>query len=78
MARPPAAELARAFGGFVLGALLSVFLPPLAFAMALVLAGVIVWARLRHEDVSPVTALAVGFLLAVAAYLVLLVLSLLA
>ena len=43
------AGAARAVGGFVLGALMVVFLPPLAFAMALVLGGVVLWARLRQR-----------------------------
>ena len=75
MTGPSGAEVARGIGGFVLGGLLSVFLPQLAIAMALVLAGVVVWARLRHEDVSSITAPAVGYLASVAAYVVLVVSS---
>jgi hypothetical protein len=39
--------------------------------MALVLAGVLVWARLRQEDVQALKGLASGFLFAVLAYVVL-------
>jgi hypothetical protein len=46
--------------------------------MAVVLAGVLVWARLRHEDVEALSALAPGFLVAVVAYVVLAVVSVLA
>ena len=46
--------------------------------MALVLAGVLLWARLRHEDVETLAALAPGFLVAVLAYVVLAVVSVLA
>lgn len=70
-----AAALGKGVGGFVLGAVLSIFMPPLAFAMALVLAGILVWARWRDQDVQPVTALAAGFLVAVTAYLALAVLA---
>ena len=69
---------ARAVAGFVLGGLLAVFVPPLALAIALVLGGVLLWARLRHEDVQPLTALATGFLAAVLAYLALAVVAALA
>jgi hypothetical protein len=62
------ADPARALGGFALGAVMVVFLAPLAFAIALVLGGLIVWARLRRQDVEPLTALATGFLVAVVAY----------
>ena len=65
---------AQAGGGFVLGALMAVFLLPLAFAIALVLGGVLAWTRLRGEDeqqqvMTPVTG---GFVAAVAAYVLLL------
>ena len=73
-----AVKVARAVTGFVLGAVLVVLLPAIAIAMALVLAGVLVWARLRHEDVEALTALAPGFLVAVLAYVVLAVASVLA
>jgi hypothetical protein len=63
-----AAALGKGVAGFVLGALLSIFMPPLAFALALVLGGILLWARWRHQDVQPVTALAAGFLVAVTAY----------
>lgn len=62
------AAAARALGGFALGALMVVFLPPLAFAIALVLGGLVLWARLRRQDVQPLTALAAGYLLAVVIY----------
>jgi hypothetical protein len=63
------ADTARALGGFALGAVMVVFLPPLAFAIALVLGGLMLWARLRHEDVQPLTALASGYVVAVVVYL---------
>ena len=68
----------RVVVGFVLGAVLVVLMPTLGLAMALVLAGVLVWARLRHEDVQALTGLATGFLVAVLAYVVLAVVSVLA
>ena len=71
-----AVKVARAVAGFVLGAVLVILMP--AIAMALVLAGVLVWARLSHEDVEALTALAPGFLVAVLAYVVLAVASVLA
>jgi xanthine/uracil/vitamin C permease (AzgA family) len=73
-----AVKVARAVAGFVLGAVLVVLMPALGIAMALVLAGVLVWARLRNEDVETLTALAPGFLVAVLAYVVLAVVSVLA
>ena len=63
------AAAARALGGLALGAVMVVFIPPLAFAIALVLGGVVLWARLRHQDVQPITAVAAGFLVAVVIYL---------
>jgi hypothetical protein len=71
-------DVARAVAGFVLGAVLVVLMPALGLAMALVLAGVLAWARLRHEEAGTLTALATGFLLAVLAYVVLAVASVLA
>ncbi len=73
-----AVNVARAVAGFVLGGVLVVLMPALGIAMALVLAGVLVWARLRHEDVETLAALAPGFLVAVLAYVVLAVVSVLA
>jgi hypothetical protein len=67
---------AKAGGGFVLGALMAVFLLPLAFAIALVLGGVVAWSRLRGEDDQQVmTPVAVAFVAAVAAYVVLLLVA---
>jgi len=57
-----AVKVARAVAGFVLGGVLVVLMPALGIAMALVLAGVLVWARLRHEDVETLKALAPGFM----------------
>ena len=64
--------------GAALGAVLVFFMPALGLAMALVLAGVLVWARLRQEDVQALTGLATGFLVAVLAYVVLAMVSVLA
>jgi hypothetical protein len=61
-------DAARALGGFALGALMVVFIPPLAFAIALVLGGLVLWARLRRQDMQPLTALAAGYLVAVVIY----------
>ena len=72
-----AVTVGRAVVGFVLGAALVFLMPALGLAMALVLAGVLVWARLRHEDVQALTGLASGFLLAVLAYVALAVVSVL-
>ena len=71
-------SVARAVGGFVLGAVLVVLMPALGLAMGLVLAGVLVWGRVRDEDVGALAALAPGFLVAVLAYVVLAVVSVLA
>jgi inner membrane protein involved in colicin E2 resistance len=68
------AVLVRSAVGFVLGAVLAVFAPPLSFAIALVLAGVVLWGRLRNEEAQRLTAPATGFLLAVGAYVLLAVL----
>jgi hypothetical protein len=73
-----AVKVARAVAGFVVGGVLVVLMPALGIAMALVLAGVLLWARLRHEDVKTLSALAPGFLVAVLAYVVLVVVSVLA
>jgi xanthine/uracil/vitamin C permease (AzgA family) len=73
-----AVTVGRAVVGFVLGAVLVVLMPALGLAMALVLAGVLLWARLRREDVQALTGLASGFLVAVLAYVVLAVVSVLA
>ena len=66
---------AKVVAGFVLGALLAIVMPPLTVAMALVLGGVLVWARLRGEDVGQLTPVAGGFLAAVAAYVLLAVVT---
>jgi xanthine/uracil/vitamin C permease (AzgA family) len=73
-----ALTVGRAVVGFVLGAVLVVLMPALGLAMALVLAGVLLWARLRREDVQALTGLASGFLVAVLAYVVLAVVSVIA
>ena len=70
--------MARVVVGFVLGAVLVLLMPTLGLAMALVLVGVLVWARLRREDVQALTGLASGFLVAVVAYVALAVVSVLA
>jgi hypothetical protein len=69
------ASLLRGVLGFVLGGVMSVFMPPLAFAIALVLGGLMAWARLRHLDEQPMTALAAGFVIAVATYVGLAILA---
>ena len=46
-------------------------MPPLTVAMALVLGGVLLWARLRGEGMGQLTPVAGGFLAAVAAYVLL-------
>jgi hypothetical protein len=73
-----AVAVGRVVVGFVLGAVLVVLMPTLGLAMGLVLAGVLVWARLRQEDVQALTGLGTGFLVAVLAYVVLAVVSVLA
>ena len=70
-ATDPLVPVAKGLAGFVLGGVMSVFVPPLAFAMALVLGGVLLWSRLRGEDVKALSLLAAGYLVAVAAYVVL-------
>lgn len=66
---------AQGVAGFVLGAVMTIALGPLGLAIALVLAGILVWARVRHQDVSALTPGAVGYLVAAAAYVVLVVLA---
>ena len=66
---------AQGAGGFVLGALLTIVVPPLGVAIALVLAGILVWARLRHQDVGSLSPAAGGYRVAVAAYVLLAVLA---
>ena len=73
-----AVTVGRVVVGFVLGAVLVVLMPALGLAMGLVLAGVLVWARLRKEDAGALTGLAAGFLVAALAYVVLAVVSVLA
>ena len=73
-----AVTVGRVVVGFVLGAVLVVLIPTVGLAMGLVLAGVLVWAHLRQEDVQALTGLASGFLVAVLAYVVLVVVSVLA
>jgi len=73
-----AVTVGRGVVGFVLGAVLVLLMPALGLAMAMVLAGVLVWARLRQEDVQALTGLATGFLVAVLAYVVLAVVTVLA
>lgn len=63
--------LARAVGGFVLGAVMAYLLPLLALAIALVLGGVLAWLRFRAEATDALGPLAAGYLVAVAAYVVL-------
>jgi hypothetical protein len=67
----PLVAIVKGLAGFVLGGLMSVFVPPLAFAMALVLGGVLLWSRLREQDVKALSWLAIGYLVAVAAYVLL-------
>jgi hypothetical protein len=74
-ATDPLVAVAKGLAGFVLGGLMSVFVPPLAFAIALVLGGVMLWSRLRGEDVQPLTWFTTGYLAAVAAYVVLVLAS---
>ena len=63
--------LAQGVGGFILGAVMTIALGPLGLAIALVLAGILVWARLRHQDVSALKPGAIGYLVAAAAYVAL-------
>jgi hypothetical protein len=67
--------IAQAVGGFVLGAVVAVLMPPIAFALALVLVGVLLWQRFRDETVEGLGAPASGFLAAVTAYVLLVVVS---
>lgn len=67
--------IAQAVGGFVLGAVVAVLMPPIAFALALVLVGVLLWQRFRDETVEGLGAPASGFLAAVTAYVLLVVFS---
>jgi hypothetical protein len=69
---------ARAVGGFVLGAILVVATPPIGLAMALVLLGVLGWLRWRHEEPEGFGPPAFGFLAAVGAYVLLVLLGRLA
>jgi hypothetical protein len=64
-------RVAQGVGGFVLGALLMILVPPIGLAIALVLGGILAWGRLRHQDVTALTPAAAGYLVAAAAYVVL-------
>jgi hypothetical protein len=67
-----AGDVALAAGGFALGGVMVVFLPPLAMAIALVLGGIVAWSKWRgNDEQQPLTWLAVGFLVAVGAYVAL-------
>jgi hypothetical protein len=66
---------AQGVGGFVLGAVMTILLGPLGLAIALVLAGILVWARVQNQDVSALKPGAVGYLVAAAAYVGLAVLA---
>jgi len=66
--------VAQGVGGFALGALLTILTPPIGLAIALVLGGILAWARNRQGDVAALTPGALGYLLAVAAYVLLAVL----
>ena len=66
---------AQGVGGFVLGALMTFALGSLGLAIALVLAGILLWARVRHQDVSALKPSAVGYVVAAAAYVVLVVVA---
>jgi hypothetical protein len=66
---------AQGVGGFVIGAVMTIALGSLGLAIALVLAGILVWARVRHQDVSALKPGAVGYLVAAAAYVVLVVVA---
>ena len=67
----PLVAVAKGLAGFVLGGLMAVFVPPLAFALALVLGGVLLWARLKGADVKTFSWAATGYLMAVVAYVLL-------
>jgi hypothetical protein len=66
---------AQGVGGFVIGAVMTIALGSLGLAIALVLAGILVWARVRHQDVSALKPGAVGYVVAAAAYVVLVVVA---
>ncbi|MEO6511561.1 MAG: hypothetical protein ABIO16_11265 [Nocardioides sp.] len=66
---------AQAVGGFVLGAIVSFLMPPIALALALILVGVLLWQRFRAETVEGLGAPASGFLAAVTAYVLVAVVS---
>jgi hypothetical protein len=74
-ATDPLVAVAKGLAGFVLGGLMAVFVPPLAFAMALVLGGVMLWQRLRGEPVHSLGWFTVGYLASVAGYVALAVAS---
>jgi hypothetical protein len=66
---------AQGVGGFVLGAVTTLALGPLGLAIGLVLTGILLWARFRHQDVSALRPGAVGYVVAAAAYVVLVVVA---
>jgi hypothetical protein len=66
---------AQAVGGFVLGAVVAILMPPIALALGLVLVAVLLWQRFRNETIEGLGAPASGFLAAVTAYVVLAVVT---
>ena len=66
---------AQVVGGFVLGAIVAILMPPIALALALVLVGVLLWQRFRDEKVEGLGAPASGFLAAVTTYVLLAVVT---
>ena len=66
---------AQGVGGFVLGAVMTIALGSLGLAIALLLAGILLWARVRHQDVSALKPGAVGYVAAAAAYVALVVVA---
>ena len=66
---------AQGVGGFVLGSVMTFALGSLGLAIALVLAGILLWARVRHQDASALMPGAVGYVVAAAAYVVLVVVA---
>jgi uncharacterized oligopeptide transporter (OPT) family protein len=54
--------------GALLGALIGVYLPTIAFTMAIVLGGLLAWASMRKDPDEAMTPVAAGYLVGVLGY----------
>jgi len=65
------ARAIQAVGGALIGLLVAVFLPPIAFAIAIVAGVLMSWATVREHKVESISPVVAGYLLGVLGYAVL-------